>query len=373
MKTEHKIYIALVVLALLGVGVYLAQSKQKAQLEAHSVTAATADLPKVGVSKDDVEKVTKISIKNADKSDVTLEKKGDTWEVTKPVNAKAHTANVRSLLDNLKELKLKEAIDRTSATYGQYELTDEKAVHVVAYKGDEKALDVYFGKSGSRGQMARVAGTDGVYVAGGYSSYLYTREAKNWRENSILKFEDDNVIQASIENKNGLFSFSKNGDKWAGTFAPRDKGGKIGAAQAKWEKFDEAKVKDLLRAYQGLGAEDFGDGKSASDTGLDAPATSGGIVKIKLKDNAGDFTINVGNTAKGQSRYATKEGGDGTIYVISSWSADWALADQKRFEKSEKKDDKKGEDAHDDEAGHMGMPMGGMPMGGMPMGGDEVE
>lgn len=353
MKTEHKIYIALVVLALLGVGVFFTQKKERAEREARSVTAATADLPSVGFSSDDVEKITKISIKNADKSDVTLEKKGDTWEVTKPVSAKAHTANVRSVLDNLKELKMKEAIDRTTATYGQYELTDEKALHLVAYKGDEKALDIYLGKSGSRGQMARVDGKDGVYVVGGYSSYLYTREPKNWRDNAILKFETDNVIQASVENKNGLFSFSKNGDAWSGTFAPR-KAGKLGPAGAKWEKLDPEKVKDLLRAYQGLGAEDFGDGKSAADTGLDDPLANGGVVKIKLKDNAGDFTVNVGKTAKGQSRYATKEGGDGTIYVISSWSADWALAEPKRFEKSEKKDDKKGGDAHDDEAaGHM--------------------
>ncbi|WP_437602311.1 DUF4340 domain-containing protein [Sorangium sp. So ce590] len=363
MKTEHKIYIAFVVLALLGVGVYLTQKRQKDQLAAHSVTAATADLPKVGISKEDVEKITKISIKNADKSDVTLEKKGETWEVTKPVNAKANAANVRSLLDNMKELKLKEVIDRTSGTYGQYELTDEKAVRLVAHKGDEKALDLYFGKSGSRGQMARVEGTDGVYVAGGYSSYLYTREAKNWRENSILKFEDENAIQVSVENKNGLFSFSKNDDKWAGTFAPRDKSGKLGAASAKWAKFDADKVKDLLRAFKGLGAEDFGDGKSEADTGLDAPTTNGGTITIKLKDNAGDFTIKVGKTAKASSRYAVKEGGDGTIYVLSSWSADWALADAKRFEKSEKKDDKQGGNPHEDEAaGHMGMP--GMP--GMP-------
>ncbi|AUX41452.1 hypothetical protein SOCE26_028640 [Sorangium cellulosum] len=354
MKTEHRIYIALAVLALLGLGVYITQKKKSEELSAHSATAATADLPSVGVPKDDVEKITKISIKNADKSDVTLEKKGDAWEVTQPVNAKANAANVRSLLDNLKELKLKEVIDRTTGTYGQYELNDDKAVHVVAFKGDEKALDMYFGKSGSRGQMARVAGKDGVYVAAGYSSYLYTREPKNWRETSILKFEDDNVIQASVENKNGLFSFSKNDDKWTGTFAPRDKGGKIGAPAPKWEKLDENKVKDLLRGYQNLNAEDFGDAKS--DTGLDNAATEGGIVKIKLKDDGGDFTIKVGKVAKGSSRYAVKEGGDGTIYVLSSWSADWAVADQKKFEKSEKKDDKKGDaahEAHDDEASHM--------------------
>lgn len=342
MKTEHKIYVALVVLALLGIGLFVTQKKQKEQLAAHSATAATADLPKVEISKDDVEKLTKISIKNADKSDVTLEKKGDTWEVVSPVSAKAHAANVRSLLDNLKELKIKEVIDRTTATYEQYELTDEKALHVVAHKGEEKALDMYFGKSGSRGQMVRLGGQDGVYIVGGYSSYLYTREVKNWRENSILKFEDENVIQASIENKTGLISLSKNGDKWSGTYATRNKLGKLGPPSKTWDKLDESKVKDMLRAFKSLGAEDFGDEKS--DTGLDDPIADGGIVTFKLKDNAGDFTIKVGKRAKGQSRYAIKEGGDGTIYVLSSWSADWALAEPSRFEKVEKKDDKKDDD-----------------------------
>ena len=179
MKTEQRIYVALVILALLGLGVYWTQSNKKKAASEHSAVAAQADLPTVGVPKDDVDKITKIEIKNADKSNVTLEKKGDTWELVKPVSAKANASNIRSLLDNLKELKVKEAIDRGTGTYGQYELNDEKALHLVVYKGADKAADLYFGKSGSRGQMMRVAGKDGVFVAGGYSSYLYGREVKN--------------------------------------------------------------------------------------------------------------------------------------------------------------------------------------------------
>jgi len=290
MKTEHKIYAALAILALLALGLYLTQKKQKEHATAHSAVAATADLPTITVAKDDVEKIDKIEIKNADKSTVTLQKKGDTWEVTAPVSAKANTANVRSLLDNLKELKAKEIIDRTAGTYGQYELTDEKAVHVTAFKGAEKAADLYFGKSGSRGQMLRVGGRDGVYIASGYSSYLYTREMKNWRETSILKFEDANVIQAAITNKNGSFSFSKNGETWAGTFTKRDKDGKLEKkAEKEWKGFDEAKVKDMLRAYKGLSAEDFADEKA--DTGLADAEANGGVIKITPKDNAGEHTI----------------------------------------------------------------------------------
>ena len=58
----------------------------------HSPVAASADMPTIGVPKDDVEKITKIEIKNADKSHVLLEKKGDAWELVQPVPAKANAA-----------------------------------------------------------------------------------------------------------------------------------------------------------------------------------------------------------------------------------------------------------------------------------------
>jgi len=355
MKTEYKIYAAILLLAVLGGGVWMTREKNKKEISAHSATAATADLPTLAVSKDDVEAITKIEVKNADKGSVTLVKKGDTWELSAPLSAKANPANVRSLLDNLKDLKVKESIDRSTNTYKQYELDDEKGVHITASKGDAKVFDAYFGKSGSRGQLARVGGKDGVFVVGGYSAFLYTREVKNWRETSILKFEDANAIQVSVTNTNGLFSFSKNGDKWASTYTKRDKDGKLDKPEKEWKKFDEAKVKDMLRAFKALTAEDFGDEKS--DSGLADAEKSGGVVQIKLKDNAGDITMKIGKTSKGSSRFALKEGGDGTVYVVSSWSADWATADHTKFEKSDdKKADKKEEGGDEPPPGFPGMP-----------------
>lgn len=365
MKTEHKIYAGLVILAALGGGVYLTTQNKKQQVAKHSVISA--DMPSIAVPKDDADKITKVEVTTVDKDDktkktkVTLEKKGEDWQVTSPVMAKANAANVKSLVDNLKEVKVKEVIDRTAGSYEQYELTDDKAVHVVAYKGDAKAVDLYFGKSGSRGQMARAGGRDGVFTADKYSSYLYTREVKNWRETSVLKFEDANAIQVEVTNKNGLFSFSKNGDKWSGSVTKREKDGALGKPEKEWKKFDEAKVKDLLRAFKGLNAEDFGDlAKDKAGSGVDDAAQSGGIVHIKLKDGAGDLVIKIGKVQKGTSRWAWKDGGD-TLFAVSSWSADWATGDAPKFEKS---DDKKKDDKP------AGMPEGmphGMP-GGMPMG-----
>ncbi len=345
MKTEHKIYAGLGILAALAGGLYMTNQTKKQEVAAHSVTAASADLPSIAVPKDDTDKITKIELTTVDKDDktkknkVTLEKKGADWQVTAPVSAAANTSNVKSLLDNLHDLKLKESIDRTAGSYDQYDLSDDKAVHVVAYKGADKAADLYFGKSGSRGQMARVGGRDGVFIADKYSAYLYTREVKNWRETSILKFEDANAVQVDVTNKNAAYSFSKNGDKWSATLTKRDKDGKLGKPEKEWKKFDEGKVKDLLRAYKALNAEDFGEDKDKAAAGIDAAETNGGVVHIKLKDNAGDLTVKVGKVQKGTSRWAMKDGSD-TLYALSSWAADWATAEPSKFEKGDDKNKK---------------------------------
>jgi hypothetical protein len=352
MKTDHKIYAGLGILAVLAGGLYLTTQDKKAEAAKHSVTAASADVPTIGVPKDDVDKVTKLELTSVDKDDktkvtkVTLEKKGDDWELTAPLAAKANAANVKSLLDNLKEVKLKEQIDRAASGYDQYDVSDDKATHVVAYKGAEKVTDLYFGKSGSRGQMVRIGGKDGVWTVSSkagesYSSYLYTRDVKGWRDGTILKFEDANAIQVDVTNKNGKFSFSKNGDKWSASLYKRDKEGKIDKPEKEWKKFDEGKVKDLLRAYKALSAEDYGEDKDKGASGLDKPEDNGGVVHVVLKDNAGDFTVKVGKVSKGTSRWAMKDGNP-ILYQLSSWSADWATGDAAKFEKSDdKKDDKK--------------------------------
>ncbi|MBC7052039.1 hypothetical protein G6O46_23810, partial [Salmonella enterica subsp. enterica serovar Enteritidis] len=72
-----------------------------------------------------------------------------------PVVAPANQANVKQLLENMKELKAKEVIAAAPSEdqKKEFQFEKDKAVHVVAQKGSDKKLDATFGKSGARGQM----------------------------------------------------------------------------------------------------------------------------------------------------------------------------------------------------------------------------
>jgi hypothetical protein len=278
-------------------------------------SAAKGDLPDVKGTDD----LDKLEITNGDKPTVTLQKTGDTW-VVMPLNVPANQANVKSLLDNEKELKAVEIVSAApdDDLKKSYNLDPAHAVHFVGYKGADKKVDDFFGKSGGRGEIMMVNGKPQLVAATGYSSYLYTREQADWRNKEIFKFDDANASSFTVTNSNGKFSFTK-GDKWAGTVD----GHPI-------PNFDDSKVGDAIRAMKFLVAENFADpGKTEADVGLDKPL---GVATVSLKDNAGTYTLKVGAISSGTSHFAEKDG-DTTIYTVGANAANWVLADPTKFAK----------------------------------------
>ena len=366
MTTETKLYVALGVLGVLGGGLYLQNKKDAESSAKYTLSGQAAALPKIEIKEDDLKAIDKIVLNKAGEDggapvDIELSKSGEDWKLVKPVAAKANQANVKSLLENLKALKVTEQIDAAAASYAKHGVSDDKGLHAVFSKGNAVVLDARFGDNGGRGQMTRIAGKDGVFAVKGYSSYLYARDAKGWRDLSLFKFEEGDVTAASVDNEHGSFSFTKDGEAWKAKFSKPK-----GTAEA-IKDFDESKVKDFVRAYKSLNADGFASGKSASDVGLDKPLAT---VQLTLKDGA-KRDVQVGATAEGSSRWVKVSGSD-DIWSISSWAADWAMAEQKKFQKASDKDKDKKEAAGGAPPGMPGMPPGmqGMPPGmGDPHGG----
>jgi hypothetical protein len=338
MTADNKLYAALGILAVLGGALFFANKKEKEEEATYTLSGQAAQLPKITVTEDDVKAIDKIVITKAGGEDggagteVELVKKGEDWRVARPTDALANQANVKSLLDNIKSLKVSELIDSGKTSYEKFKLADTQGLHAVFSKGGTTVLDMRFGENGGRGQMTRIAGKDGVYAIKGYSSYLYDRELKGWRDTTLFKFEDTAVTSAVITNEHGTFNFEKSGTAFTGKFKPKGGGAKD------IEKFDPAKVNDFLRAYKSLNADGFADkDKTPKDLGLEPPSAT---VVITLSDGA-KRELKVGSTAEGTARWVQASGVTDLV-SISSWAAEWALAEPKKFQKA---DEAKKEDA----------------------------
>jgi hypothetical protein len=324
MSRDKLLLVGVVVLGLLGALVYQ-QAKKDEALGRPSATAA--DLPTVSAPDD----IDKISITNGDKGEVVVEKvpdpKGEAtdagpptmWVLTKPVSAPANQQAIKDIVGNLKEVKVESQVNLKldDEVRKDKQLDAAKGVHVVAWKGADKKADDLFGKSGTAGQLVVTAGKpDLVWAAKGYSAFLYTKEPKDFRDKEVFKFDDVTASQVAVTNAHGTFAFTK-GDAWTGTFDKKP-----------IARFDQEKVKDLLRAFKTLSADDFGDGKSLADTGLDKPEAT---VSIHLTGDGKTYELLVGKVSTGTNRWA-KRSTDDTIYQITNYASEWALSDSTKFQ-----------------------------------------
>jgi hypothetical protein len=349
MSSDKKLTISVIVLLALGGALYLQKRAQKRE-EATYTLQSKIELPKFGVSEEQSKQVDQISIQQpagdaGPGAKVVLKKDGEEWKLEEPVKAKANKSNVDSILDNLKTLELIETISDSADSYTQHGVNDTAGIHAVFNKGSDVLADVYFGHGGSRGQMMRIAGKTGVFTVKGYSSYLYTRDAKQWRDMLLMKFDDTKVKSVDITNEHGVFAFAKAADKdkkdakdgdkkatWAGKFHK----GKAGAL-APIARLESSKVDDMLRAYKDLNALDFSQNKGPVDTGLDAPSAT---LTITLDDGARKV-LKLGKTADASNRWVATEG-SAEAFTISSYAADWVTSNVDKYQKpEEKKGDKK--------------------------------
>jgi hypothetical protein len=282
---------------------------------------------------------------SASEQRIVLERRGGSWSISAPVTTGASDLKVAEVLENLEHLRLTDVIDASSTRYYErFGLTDREAFHFVAWSGKNKMSDLYFGKSSARGQLVRVGGLDGVYgidsaAPDSYSGFLFTRPLRSWRETSILHFEEDEVVALRVNNAHGLLSFSKHGDSWSGSVRVRSSAGVLAPPQGAWPSFDENKVHELLWAYHSLSADEFGQDADREPAGLEHAEQTGGMISLELASGE-ELTMRIGRVAHGpgtwgikDSRWAMKEGGDGTLYAVALWNADWATADAARFEK----------------------------------------
>ena len=256
MDSTKRLGIAIVGLAVISALVFQQSRKEKEDLHAHSLEAAQSELPNISIDEETAKGIDTIElVKPPELNDegkpkdpeakpvkVVLAKSGeDEWELKEPVTYAANNNNVKSLIKNLNSLKITEQVSTLNDSYEKFGITDEGSLHVILKKGDEVLLDAHFGDTGSRGQMTRIEGKDGVYAVKGFSKYLYARDVKAWRDKTILKFEEGDAVKVTIKNETGEFKFDKGEKEWSGTLNGKP-----------IERFKPSKVADLVRAYKAI-------------------------------------------------------------------------------------------------------------------------
>ena len=320
-----------------------------------SVEAGPPALPVLALSPELAAAVDRIELTRPDdaaparSSTIVLERRGAAWSLTAPLCAPASADKVGALLANLQELRVWKLLDAGTGLYDRYDLTEGRALHVLVHTGERRtAVEFFAGKSSEQGQLVRLPGSPGLFALvnwgpHGYRGFLYARELRSWRDPTLWTFDEADVEAVEIVNPHGVFTFTRQGASWTGTLAQRHGARLVGAPRQPWRRFDPARVDELLHAYHALAADDFGEARDRATAGLEQPERTGGVVRLHLRQGSRTLVLRVGRQAATDSRFSipgsrwavTGEGdaaGD-ALYALSPWTARWATADARFFER----------------------------------------
>ena len=316
---------------------------------APSSVALPPELPRLALSPAQAAAVVRLALSRPDDDDPTrrttivLERGGDGWRLTAPLRARASADKVAALLANLQQLQVSRRLDPGTGFYDRYGLSEGKALHVVAETaGPQRVAEFFAGQSSEQGQLIRLPDAPGLFALvnegpRGYQGFLYTRDPRGWREPTLWSFDEADVAAIEIANPHGRFNFTRRDGRWEARRERPDGGSTL----ATWPRFDGHRVDELLHAYHALAADDFGGAHERAGAGVDGAETTGGVVRVHLRDTPKPLVLRVGRLAPPGSRFAIPGGrwaavdGDADgLYVLSPWTARWATADARMFERA---------------------------------------
>ena len=258
---------------------------------------------------------------------VTLSKKGDKWQVTAPYDKPADQTAVKSVVEALEKMKWGDITTQQKERHGDLEVSDDKAVHVIAKdSGGGVLADLYLGKVAGAATMVRVAGKDEVWQVADLYASNFKKDGKSWRDHTVfdLRAEDAQTLtlkgggtQVKLERlppQNG-----PDGKPQPSIFDAKWKVVQSDPAFKMTGELDHALINRLVQGAAALRAGDFLDAAKPEETGL-APGAPGQIeVQVGFKDNK-SVGLRIGQL-KGDDYYAQAID-SGQIFTAKKYALD---------------------------------------------------
>jgi hypothetical protein len=259
---------------------------------------------------------------------VTLSKKGDKWQVTAPYDKPADQSAVKSVVEALEKMKWGDITTEQKDRHNDLEVTDDKAVHVVAKdSGGGVLCDLYLGKTAGSNTMVRVAGKDQVWQVTDLYASNFKKDAKSWRDHVIFDLKADDANSVTIKGGGTRVKL----ERLPAAAGADGKAPSTSIFDAKWKvveadpplkagmDVDNALINRMVQGTAALRAGEFVDNGKPEELGL-APGAPGQIeVVVGFKDNK-TAGLRIGQL-KGED-YSAQAVDSGQIFTAKKYALD---------------------------------------------------
>lgn len=176
----------------------------------------------------DVADVSNISIiPKADKVQVNLSRKADSWKVSvDEVSYNADETMIENMMNDLLKLVPKRVAATTKEKWNDFEVTDSLATRVIVKDGNKTLADIFIGKfsyqqpknqyqrQGTMTSFVRLANDKIVYAVDGFLSMTYNRDINSFRNKYLIKAKKSDLNKITFNYPDSSFTMLKENNQW---------------------------------------------------------------------------------------------------------------------------------------------------------------
>ena len=242
---------------------------------------------------------------------VVVKREGGKYRLVEPVNYPAEEDSAKQAFEAIERIEFGTIISDQKSKHEEFEV-GAKSPRVVAKKGGKVLADLRIGKVSPDHTMVRLEGKDEVWQMVGSHKWHFDRDLAAWRDKSITTFNSEDAERLEV--------VSKEQGKIVLTRPPRGDGGvaaawKVVESTVKAEPFDPQVANEMLTALYAFKSNDFADGVSPAESGLDAPNLS---VTVGLKGGKTEAVL-IGKK-KTEDDYYVKRAADPQVFLVKKYN-----------------------------------------------------
>ena len=148
-------------------------------------------------------------------NEVTIARRDDGWVLPGADDFPVDSVKVEEILDKIAGLDRRRLIASNPANFARLEVSDDDFRRKVRLESGATSVTLYLGGSGGVDTVyLRRAGEDNVYLGVGLSSWELSTQTSTWVDANYVNVPLADVLEISVENTEGRFSFARDGDSW---------------------------------------------------------------------------------------------------------------------------------------------------------------
>lgn len=159
--------------------------------------------------------IIKVEMNSAKNGEVVLSKESGYWMLTKPLNYKADTSRVYSLLKEAKSITIiNPEVSNNPEKHRKFNVDDSLGTTVRLYTASGLAAEYVLGKRSQAGIFIRQPNSDVTILTSVFNTFAFSQKAEQFRDKVICKLDPETITAYEVISLIGKITVEKADSLW---------------------------------------------------------------------------------------------------------------------------------------------------------------